>query len=56
MEKVPNVQFEDPRFFGDFHQGLSLGNYAQIERMLLNLALNHAVVAEYPQEDVSQEL
>ncbi len=48
VEKVPNVQFEDPTFFADFNEGNSTDNYAQIERLLLNLALNHAVVAENP--------
>ena len=40
--KVPNVEFNDPTFFKDFSSS-SQANYANIERMLLNLALNHTI-------------
>ena len=41
-KKVPNVEFNDPSFFKDFSSS-SQANYANIERMLLNLALNHTI-------------
>ena len=41
-QKVPNVEFRDPTFFKDFSSS-SQANYANIERMLLNLALNHTI-------------
>ena len=42
VKKVPNVEFHDPNFFKDFSSS-SQANYANIERMLLNLALNHTI-------------
>ena len=45
-DSIPNVDFNDPNFASDFTQGSS--KYASIERLLLNLALNHAVVLEKP--------
>ena len=48
--KVPNVEFHDPAFFEDFSLP-SRANYANIERMLLNLALNHTIMLEVPKEN-----
>ena len=43
--KIPNVEFADDRFKSDFSNS-NQSNYHCIERMLLNLALNHAVMLE----------
>lgn len=42
---IPNVAFSDP-FFKTHFSSPAQSNYACIERMLLNIALNHAVVVE----------
>ena len=43
--EIPNVEFTDESFSQDFNS-MSSPNYANIERMLLNLALNHTVLIE----------
>lgn len=43
--EIPNVEFSDARFAVDFRDE-SQPNYANIEKLLLNLALNHAVMVE----------
>ena len=49
-DAIPNVEFEDDRFDADFSNDRQ-NNYSCIERMLLNLALNHAVMMERPSSD-----
>ena len=43
--KIPNVEFFDPSFDKAFAEP-NKGNYANIERMLTNLAVNHTVQVE----------
>ena len=43
--EIPNVEFSDPQFAVDFADETQ-PNYANIEQLLLNLALNHAVMVE----------
>ena len=43
--KIPNVEFSDPSFDKAFAEP-NKGNYANIERMLTNLAVNHTVQVE----------
>ena len=45
QQVIPNVQFCDENFDSDFARP-DLPNYDNIERLLLNLALNHAVLIE----------
>ena len=45
---IPNVQFSCEKFSSDFAEP-HVVNYANIERMLLNLALNHTVLVEKEQ-------
>ena len=49
---VPNVDFVDENFFSDYALP-SNSNHENIERMLLNLALNHAVQVEKVQDSES---
>ena len=44
-QTVPNVNFQDEKFYLDFSQP-GYGNYDCIQSMLLGLALNHSVVVE----------
>ena len=44
-DPVSNVNFHDDAFYSDFETDQG-ENYSQIKRMLLNLAVNHTVVAE----------
>ena len=45
-QKIPNVEFFDPHYKLDFEKGAP--NVDNIERMLLNLALNHSILVEKP--------
>ena len=49
-ELVSNVNFHDDNFYRDFSEGGE--NYENIKKMLINLAVNHTVVAE--QREIKQ--
>ena len=44
-KQIPNVDFVDENFYSDYALP-SNSNHANITKMLLNLALNHAVQVE----------
>ena len=47
-EEIPNVEFYDESFDREFSNP-QRQNYSYIKRVLLNLALNHAVQIDQPQ-------